>query len=102
MAVGGDSSGDGYATISFKTGPNLQSYDYTVSCYQRDLLVPTTSCNAISEDEIPAAGNSVSGETGKAYNKIIANVTGLGTCTLFSSRSPPFTSSLWSSGARVV
>ena len=77
--VGGDSLGDGYATISFKTGPNLVSYDYTVSCYERDLLVPTTSCNAIAADEIPVAGVSASGETGTAYDKLYATVTGLGT-----------------------
>lgn len=86
--VGGGSDGEGFATISFKTGPNLVSYDYTVSCYERDLSVPTTSCNAIADEDYPAAGNSVSGETGKAYDKITATVTGLGT-SLVSSCSQP-------------
>jgi hypothetical protein len=86
--VGGGSDGEGFATISFKTGPNLVSYDYTVSCYERDLSVPTTSCNAIADEDYPTAGNSVSGETGKAYDKITATVTGLGT-SLVSSCSQP-------------
>jgi hypothetical protein len=83
VAVGGDTAGEGFATISFKTGPNLQSYDYTVSCYEQNLALPTTSCAAIGDNAVPAAGDSVSGETGKAFNKITANVTGLGTWLVF-------------------
>lgn len=79
VAVGGEGDGDGFATVSFKTGPNLQSYDYTISCYEQNFLVPTTSCRAIADQSIPAAGASATGETGKALSTITESVTGLGT-----------------------
>jgi hypothetical protein len=66
--------GDGFATVTFNSGPNLFSNDYTVSCYTRNLDTPTTSCSAVST--LDPAG-SVDGKTPKVYGKLTANVTGL-------------------------
>jgi hypothetical protein len=78
--VGGEGDGEGFATISFKTGPNIQSYDYNVSCYEQNFLVPTTSCRAIVDNNVPTEGVGFSGKTGKLYGTITNNVTELGTC----------------------
>ena len=71
--------GDGFAVISFKTGPNVVSLDFTASCYVQDWSLPTNDCKAIAYERNGPAGESWTGQTGKIYTELTGAVTGLGT-----------------------
>jgi hypothetical protein len=81
-AAGGNDSGgegDAFVVMSFKTGPNLVSYDFTASCYVQDWSLPTNDCKSIKYDRNGPAGVSWTGETGKTYSELVGTISGLGT-----------------------
>ena len=40
-------TGVGDAEVTWTTGPNVVSYDYTVTCYRQDSAIPTDNCQAV-------------------------------------------------------
>lgn len=54
-------------------------YVLQASCYAQNTTLPTTSCKAVELAGLTPAGTSATGETGKKYAKVSANVTGLRT-----------------------
>ena len=69
-------TGDDFAQVTFTTGPNLFEYDYTVSCYEYNPTVPTSSCSAIATAGLEPLG-SVGGTLPRGYSSVVANVDGL-------------------------
>jgi hypothetical protein len=68
--------GGTHVTVEFNTGPNVVTYDFTVSCYKQDLSLPTNDCGAI-ENSDPTPLGSLSGTLPTNYSNVVANVTGL-------------------------
>ena len=62
-------------TVSFSSGPNLVSYDYTVACYAQDPAVPTTDCGAVAAEGTAPVVTPVTGTLPRGYAEVIVPVT---------------------------
>ena len=70
--------GVGSAEVTWTTGPNAFSYDYTVSCYPQDVTIPTDNCQAVeSSDLVPLA--VMTGTLPRLYSKVNIDIAGLPT-----------------------
>ena len=61
-------------TVEFFSGPNLVEYDYSVSCFEQDLTVPTTSCGAVVNAGLSPI-DTVSGSLPRGYSRVVENIT---------------------------
>ncbi len=66
---------DNVVTVSFSSGPNLVSYDYTVACYAQDPAVPTTDCGAVDAEGTAPVVTPVTGTLPRGYAEVIVPVT---------------------------
>ena len=62
-------------TVSFSSGPNLVSYDYTVACYAQDPAVPTTDCGAVAAAGTDPVVTPVTGTLPRGYAEVNVPVT---------------------------
>ena len=62
-------------TVSFSSGPNLVSYDYTVACYAQDPAVPTTDCGAVAAAGTAPVVTPVTGTLPRGYAEVNVPVT---------------------------
>ena len=71
-------TGTGSAEITWTTGPNVFSYDFTVTCYQQDVTVPTDNCGAVElSGLVPIAVET--GTLPRLYSKVAVDITDLPT-----------------------
>ena len=66
---------DNVVTVSFSSGPNLVSYDYTVACYAQDPAVPTTDCGAVAAAGTDPVVTPVTGTLPRGYAEVNVPVT---------------------------
>ena len=66
---------DNVVTVSFSSGPNLVSYDYTVACYAQDPAVPTTDCGAVAAAGTAPVVTPVTGTLPRGYAEVNVPVT---------------------------
>ncbi len=71
-------TGVGNAEVTWITGPNVVSYDYTVTCYTQDVTIPTDDCQAVeSAGLVPLFVET--GTLPRLYSEMAVEVTGLPT-----------------------
>jgi len=65
---------DNVVTVSFSTGPNLVSYDYTIACYATNDAVPTTDCGAVAAAGIAPVVPPITGTLPRGYAEVSVEV----------------------------